>query len=299
MLAARALEHAVLVVAELASCAATARPRAVGVPCSLEHARSARLDGARLAVVQRALAKNAVELDAEARAASRGCRSSISSTPRRAELVRGQRRRARDLLRRARPRSRPGSRPRAAPRRARAPGPTRRACDLRAGVVEVVLARARRGRAKREQPRERVAVGGVAARWPRAAGPVGLAETNSTMDPLGPAPRRRRRSRRPRRGRAPSAAAYQASARNEVQEARARRPRRARARAPSRALRAPRRAARRSRAAAPPAPAPAASPRSSSSRRSRPACGRSSVGAASGWPRRRAAAARRARCGGR
>ena len=251
-------------------------------PCSLERLERA-LDGAGLALVQRALGEPAVEVDAEARRASPGCGSTISSTPAPRQLV--------GVARRPRPaisRRQLGhvvalvAVLRHAPRRARGPGSTRRSCATwRAGVVDVVLALDRRGRWNSSMPRQRVAVGGVAAAGRRQRpGRVGARRTRPGPARRGSA-RAARRSASPAAARRSSARAYQASARNRLRkpgpgDLDALEPRRPAAPA------APRRAARRSRAAARRAPAPAASPRWSSSRRSRRFFGRSSVGARAG-----------------
>ena len=91
------------------------------------------------------------------------------------------RRRRRGSAPPARGRSRPRSRPRGSPRRAPARGSTRPSFSIwRPGVVEVVLARRPRGRRSRARARARRRRR-RGARWPRSAGPVGLAETNSTL----------------------------------------------------------------------------------------------------------------------
>ena len=111
-------------------------------------------------------------------------------------------------------------------RRASAPRSTRRSADLAAGVVDVVLALDLVA-GELEQPRERVAVGGVAAaRRGQRPGRVGGDELDE--DPLGLAAapgRRARRRRRAGRRRPPVPAVGE----EEVDEARARRPRPGRA----------------------------------------------------------------------
>ena len=157
---------------------------------------------------------------------------------------------------------------------------------LRARVVEVVLAHDLVA-GELEQPRQRVAVGGVTAGGGgQRAGRVGRDELDDhalgalrrAAAPVGArgddlsAPRRRTRSRPGRRS----------GSRGRRPRRGPRRPRAARSAAP--------RAARRSRAAARPARARAASPRWSSSPRTRPS---------SGAPGSPAPSAARCRCGGR
>ena len=291
-LAVGALEHAVLVVAERRRAQPQRALGAVGVPCSSQ----ARERAARSAL-GRPRAASARGTSCRTRRGSAASvarmRSIISSTPSAAER------------RRRRSSAAPGICSRElghvvalvavlGRRLAAGAGADRLAerGDLRARVVEVVLAPRPRGRAKLEQPRAARRRRRRGGRWPAVSGPVGLAETNSTwIRSRGVRPCRRRSRRRPR-ARARAAAAYQASARKTF-----RKPGPATSTRSTRVAQAlaaaPRRAARRSRAAAPSARARAASPRWSSSRRSRPSSGaRASARALGGAaPLRRSAAA--------
>ena len=155
-------------------------------------------------------------MHAEALERRRGCPPSASSTPAAASSVGRLRRRRPGCARRARRRTRPGSRPRAAPRRARArQDRLAEPLHLAAAVVEVVLALDRVA-GELEDPRERVAEGGVAAGG-RGQRPGRVGGDELDLDALAlrrPAPNaspgRRARRRPPRR--------YQASARNRLRK---------------------------------------------------------------------------------
>ena len=261
---------------------------------ALERVRDRR----RLALVQRSLREPDVELDAKRVRATRGSARACSSTPRRASSSTSARRR--------RPGSARGelddvvalvaalgdSSPRARARDRLAELAT---CD--AEVVDVVLARRRRGREARGSARARRRRRRC-ARGRRAAARSGWRRRTRRRSRSGALGAARRRSARPRRARG-------------ERLARTRRRPRTRLRKPgpgdldalerraeplAELLGQPPAMSRGGRRA----PAPAASPRSSSSRRSRPASGARASARARGAPsrsRRRARRPRRQRAG--